>query len=391
MSEQLSKKRVRNKLWILLTVLTFSIFLMYIKDNTIDQMICIMVLTIVFYAILSFLLEHERLTGRILANKTTDFNRVSFAVFITSIVAIICAFFPNYVKPMILLPIVLIIFTSEWLTLCFSCFFLSVITIACNLTSFEVIGCFMIVLLTTMLLLTWEGKDKIYYVLALFSVQAIVPTLLYYLSEKKTDYFVFGMNMGLACVISIVLYLYMDRFIYKKEIENEFRLEDMLESEYYLVKELNQFSKQEFEYAKKVSAIAKRCAKLIEADELICAVAGFYYRIGIIKGDDIATNGYRFATEKCFPEEICNIIYEYQGIIRKPSTIESAIVQMVDAVCNKMDAKNTTEDMKGWNQEIVMYQVLNEYSVKGMYDQSGLSMNNFLKIRDYLVKEEKVS
>lgn len=31
---------------------------------------------------------------------------------------------------------------------------------------------------------------------------------------------------------------------------------------------------------------------------------------------------------------------------------------------------------------------INELSSSGMYDESGLSMNHFLKIRDYLTKEE---
>lgn len=41
-----------------------------------------------------------------------------------------------------------------------------------------------------------------------------------------------------------------------------------------------------------------------------------------------------------------------------------------------------------WNQDMVIYQTLNEYSASGIYDQSGLGMNMFLKIREYLVNEE---
>ena len=48
------------------------------------------------------------------------------------------------------------------------------------------------------------------------------------------------------------------------------------------------------------------------------------------------------------------------------------------------------EDTVGsnWNQDMVIYQTLNEYSAAGLYDRSGLSMNMFLKIREYLVNEE---
>ena len=38
-----------------------------------------------------------------------------------------------------------------------------------------------------------------------------------------------------------------------------------------------------------------------------------------------------------------------------------------------------------WNQDMVIYSILNDLSGKGMYDQSQLSLNQYLKIRDYLV------
>ena len=36
---------------------------------------------------------------------------------------------------------------------------------------------------------------------------------------------------------------------------------------------------------------------------------------------------------------------------------------------------------------MVIYQTLNELSATGMYDESGLSMNQFLKVRELLVRE----
>ena len=41
-----------------------------------------------------------------------------------------------------------------------------------------------------------------------------------------------------------------------------------------------------------------------------------------------------------------------------------------------------------WNQDMVIYQTLNELSGTGIYDESGLSMNQFLKVREFLVCEE---
>ena len=39
---------------------------------------------------------------------------------------------------------------------------------------------------------------------------------------------------------------------------------------------------------------------------------------------------------------------------------------------------------------MIIYQTLNELSATGIYDESGLSMNQFLKVRELLVREEIV-
>ena len=90
----------------------------------------------------------------------------------------------------------------------------------------------------------------------------------------------------------------------------------------------------------------------------------------------------------CFPSDVAKIIYEYYGEYTKPSTIESAIVQMVDGVVKKMEVLDSNAMKSEWNQNMVIYQTLNDFSAQGMYDESGLSMNMFLKIREYLVNRE---
>ena len=84
-----------------------------------------------------------------------------------------------------------------------------------------------------------------------------------------------------------------------------------------------------------------------------------------------------------------HIIYEYDGKDELPSNVESAIVHMVNGLLLKMEVLNKKTALHSdWNQDMVIYQTLNEYSAAGLYDKSGISMNMFLKIREYLVKEE---
>ena len=82
------------------------------------------------------------------------------------------------------------------------------------------------------------------------------------------------------------------------------------------------------------------------------------------------------------------ILLEYNGEQKLPSSKESAIVHMVDACLKKIEMLNSQKLSSSWNQDMVIYQTLNELSASGIYDESGLSMNQFLKVRELLVREE---
>ena len=148
------------------------------------------------------------------------------------------------------------------------------------------------------------------------------------------------------------------------------------------------FSKVEYEHARKVSDIASRCAKAVGYNEHLCLAGGFYYRMGQWIGDPYVEEGVKKAKSLCFPEELMKILQEYYGEKQLPSMPESALVHMVDALVIKLEKINDGFEKSEWNHEILINQTLNEYSSSGIYDHCGMSMNQFLKIRQFLTKEE---
>ena len=96
------------------------------------------------------------------------------------------------------------------------------------------------------------------------------------------------------------------------------------------------------------------------------------------------------AQADCFPPEVVSILAEYNGELRLPSTIESALVHIVDTLVTKFEILDKNTVSSTWNYEVVIYQAMNEKSSTGLYDESGLTMNQFLKIRDFFVKGEKL-
>jgi hypothetical protein len=105
-------------------------------------------------------------------------------------------------------------------------------------------------------------------------------------------------------------------------------------------------------------------------------------------GEPCVKNGVDKADSLCFPEEVVTILAEYYGQEKLPSTPESALVHMVDALLLKLEAMRQDFPKSQWNSDILIYQTLNEFSQSGIYDASGMSMNQFLKVREFLAKEE---
>lgn len=389
MTEHVSRKRINKMIAIFLVMAAFSLVLGVLKGVLIDQLLCIAVLDLIFFAMLTFLLEQQRLSGRLCQNRTTDYNRILLGVILASLLAMICGYLPPFARPILAIAIVMTGFSSEWIGLCISIFYSVILTITCEMSVNELL-CYLILSLScSMVFAAWEdSRLKKSFILIICCLQTILPTLFYYLEYKEASISILILSLILGIVLTIALQFIYERVRDAREHEIDNLLQDMLEEEYEMAKELRRFSMQEYEHAKLVSKVAKECARIAGADETLCAVGGLYYRIGILKGDQIAENGELVAAEKCFPEKIYQIIKEYYGVLELPSTPESAIVQMIDGVLCRIEEMRANDEMNEWNKDMAVYHTLTEYSSNGMYNKAGLSMHKFLEIREYLVKEE---
>jgi len=338
---------------------------------------------------LTFLLENQRLAGRLCGNRTTDYNRILLGVILTSLLGAICGFLPEFMRPVLAIAIVMTGFSSEWLGLCFGVYYSVILAVACEMRVYELLCYLVLSLSCSMLFAAWENSRlKKSFILIICCLQTIVPTIFYYLAHQTYELSILVVSLVMGVVLTIALQFIYEHVRYYREHEIDNILQDMLDEEYAAAKELRRYSMKEYAHAKLVSKVAREAAKIAGADEVLCAVAGLYYRIGIIKGEQIAENGERIAAEKCFPERIYQIIKEYYGILELPSTPESAIVQMIDGVLCRLEEMRANDEMNDWNKDMAIYHILTEYSSNGMYNVSGLSMHKFLEIREYLVKEE---
>lgn len=61
---------------------------------------------------------------------------------------------------------------------------------------------------------------------------------------------------------------------------------------------------------------------------------------------------------------------------------------MIDQVITRIELMDHGVGDSSWNQDMVIYQTLNEITQNGLYDESGMSINQYLKARDYLLRED---
>ncbi len=224
--------------------------------------------------------------------------------------------------------------------------------------------------------------------MAVMFLQITVPQVFYFLTYGKLPDDIRIGSVVLAIVTALFVILIHHRIYRRFMEERRVTYSEILDDEYPLLVEFERFSMQEFDHAMRVSAVCRKLAQLIGVDDQLAAAGGMYYRIGKLLGEPIIDHAVMLATSYGFPKDLIAILYEYEGVLRKPQTRESAIVHLVDSLVKRLDLIEKSDDMqKEFDQHMLIYQMTNELSSQGYYDESGLSMNQFLKIRDQLVRE----
>lgn len=389
MNDRFVAKRHLNIVYMLFVSFVGTALVSFLHGRYMDEVAVYLIVDVVFMTLFWFVLEHNRMLGVISANRETTFRKIMNAYLLCWILVVVSSFLPEFTKPMLAIPLIMAAFGTQSIAMCTGVFLNAILCLSLG-SSIQEMALYMLLTLFGCMLaeeLT-NSNYQLWYEIIITAISMILPALFYYLAyrEIKMSLLLIGALEGF--IFTLAVHMFYKRVVTFTEEEIPDMLEDMLDESNALGRELKNFSKADYNHARRVSSIAEKCAKLVGADEKICAVAGFYYRIGILEGDSIVTGGIRIAQRECFPESITCIIGEYNGERELPSTIESAIVHMVDGLIKKMEVFDSDMMSSGWNQNMVIYQTLNDFSAQGLYDRSGLTMNMFLKIREYLVNEE---
>jgi hypothetical protein len=366
-----------------------SVLLCLINELYWDEELCLLFLDILFLLVLIFELEYDRRKKNIANNGATTFSRIAGGYAVSSLILLLFVFLPEFYSPVLLIPVLMCGVANEMISMSVSLYLVLVFSITAGGNYYELVCYCILILLGVILAKTMEEKRYRYYVAAiLFCISIFVPAMFYGLSNGTPPYVGYLYGAASGGITALFSLLYYARLRAATVAEQNNRLLDILSDDFTAVRALKAYYPAEYAHARRVSERCARCGKTLGFQENLCAAAGFYYRIGRWQGEPYIINGINRAEQLCFPVELTAIISEYYGEEHLPTTPESALIHMVDALTIKLDALK--QDVKGsaWNQEMIIYQTLNEFSSSGLYDRSGMSMNQFLKVRDVLTKEK---
>ena len=394
-TNRISVVRFIYVLVILMMFIFSNIFIAFYNHILFDAGICLGSINICFFLIFIVLLIKERLNNRLPERLYISYGKITFTLavcFIITITSMLWA--PVFFAPVMVIPLILNNVVSDKINICLSIYLVVVVFICQGRSAYNLVTSIMLIIFGLMLSDYCNNKnilETIFAMIIILSVNILIPLVFYYFTytELSMDAFIYSLICGVFTCGFVSVY---NPLITKQIIEkNDHVYDEILDDNYDLVKDIRRYSYIEYQHAKRVSKFAALCACEINANEKLAACGGFYYRLGKMEGEPEIDNAIKVANHHCFPVPIIDIISEYYGVLSLPSSRESAIVHMVDTIVTKIELLDSGTVNTYWNKNMVIYQTINENSQNGMYDQSGLSMNDFLKVRERLANEDILS
>ncbi len=352
----------------------------------IDQMIVWCFICVMCAICFVIYLEYDRLHGNV--DPGNDDSMYVFIYLVGLTAACAAAFFPAYTAPVMAIGVLCNGTFRDETGAAMAVYFSVLSAVFCGSGTYTAAAYVTLAVISIFLTkLALHREFRIWASMLIVSMSVVIPACCSYLDSHVLQPRIFMITLP-GSILTVLMVRIVPKLRERVLTNEEISLDTIMDKQYHLQRMIENYSSVDYDHALRVSRVAARVAQQLGADEKLAMAGGFYYRIGKLEGEPFIENGVRIAQQNCFPERLVRILEEYNGINRPPGTLESAIVQISDMIVTKFDLLDKDTFAAGWNRDIVIYQSMNEKSSEGLYDQCGLSMNQFLKIRELLVKEE---
>lgn len=379
--------RIRNILLMLFSFLLLTVFFYLRYTYGFERLIVNLFLIICFAVLLLLVTVSRRIRGAINGNFSETHNGLTILTIVMTAALIAYSFLPHYTMPFLIFAFFMTEVSGCEVAMITTSFAAVFFTVNAGGSIYELAEYLLLILTGAVLSPVYENektRPAISFITFCFSV--VLPCIFSYIpaGQISLDVVIFAAVTGLVTDLLFILLFDKMKVVVKEQEERSIR--EIISETYPLVSEIRSFSPADYTHAKAVSSLAAKCADVAGLDAEVAAAGGFYYRLGILGGDNVVQDGVLLAQLNCFPQPVITILAEYNGQEKPISTPESAVVNLVNHLVSRFEHLREQTSKSDWNREIVIYQTLNELSGSGLYDQSGLSINAYLKIREFLVR-----
>ncbi|MEG0804962.1 MAG: hypothetical protein RR364_04710 [Lachnospiraceae bacterium] len=383
-----SWRRVRLLVGMFVLTLLCIIVMGMIHTIMPDRILAFLFAGIIFFLFYVYGLEYNRIQKGVLDEISNNFNRIACFYSISMGILIICELLPLPLNPIVIVAVVMTIVTNQFLGMTVS-IFISIIMIYVTDGSVNTFCSLLILAIggvhiaeNLMNKKNWP-KAGLTILTGFLCIPGIFSFLETYTMERTT--FITSFISAIGTIL--VIFLLIPFAIKGRGVRKINTYPTIISSDYPLVQDLMNYSKEEYQRAKRISNLSYECAKAANCNTEVCRAAGFYYRIGLLEDEPHIENAVKLAQKNYFPNDVIQIISEYNGERNQISTPESAIVHICTVLTMEIQNFNKEEFSVNWNKEVTIHKIMNQLSESGIYDYSGLGMNMFIRIREYIIKE----
>ncbi len=388
-NDKLNVFRILSCLGMLVSAIVSAAILCLTNHLEFDEVFCMMVVILGIMPVIFLEMAYERRRNLIANNTQTQYRRIARGFYLCCLLMLGGSLLPEFCRPVMLIALIMVAFSNENIAVLAVTFLNTLLVLTTGGSFHELLTYTLLTVLAIVPAKILKNKEyRLYMGLIMGVLHLLLSGVFYYLTNEKISLtvLIYGAVNGLiAALYGIFLFPKNE----KKTIEEiHFQYEHLLTEDYSLLREIANYSQAEYKHACKVSKLGRQCATILGLKEDLVAAAGMFYRLGRLEGEPVVAHGVELGEKHCFPEELLQILREYGALEALPSTPESALIHMIDSILLKIELLDKQVGGSKWNKEVLIYQTLNESSTAGIYDKSGLSINAFIKIREFLAKED---
>lgn len=176
----------------------------------------------------------------------------------------------------------------------------------------------------------------------------------------------------------------------EKESRN---LEEILDTEFPLLKRLEQYSQKVYRHSLLISDLSGKAAKAVGADEYKAKAGGLYHEIGRIENKEYVEEGIKLARAYHLPGVITDMIRQHNIKYEKPKSPEAAIVMITISIIATKEYLEKTESRAEESRqpgmrvpiEKIVDNVFQMRFSRGSLDESGLTLKQYHDLKEFFL------